>query len=97
VGGDYVLTGPEAVSQAEQVRIIGSIIGREVAFEELTPDEFRQETADTWPRPVVDMLLNAWAATIGHPAYVTTTVADIIGTPPRTYREWVIDNAAAFI
>jgi uncharacterized protein YbjT (DUF2867 family) len=95
-GGDYVLTGPDALSQADQVRIIGEVIGRDVPFEELSPDEFRQQTADTWPRPVVNMLLDAWEATMGHPAYVTTTVSDILGAPPRTYRQWVTDHAAAF-
>jgi uncharacterized protein YbjT (DUF2867 family) len=67
-GGDYVLAGPESLSQAEQVRIIGAAIGRRVRFDELSPDEFRRETAETWPRPVVDMLLSAWAATLGRPA-----------------------------
>ena len=45
-GGDYVLTGPESLSQAEQVSIIGDVIGRRIAFEELSPDEFRRETAE---------------------------------------------------
>ena len=95
-GGDYVLTGPESLSQAEQVRIIGDVLGRRVTFEELTPDEFRHETAGTWPRPVVDMLLDAWAATMGTPAYVSSAVADILGAQPRTFRRWVADNAGAF-
>ena len=60
-GGDYVLTGPESLSQAEQVRIIGAAIGRRIQFEELSPEEFRRETAGSWPGPVVDMLLAAWA------------------------------------
>src|SRR3954471_170744 len=59
-GGDYVLTGPESLSQAEQIRIVGTVVGRQIAFEELTPDEFRRETKETWPASVVDMLLNAW-------------------------------------
>jgi uncharacterized protein YbjT (DUF2867 family) len=67
------------VSQAEQVSIIGDVVGRRTRFEELSPDEFRGETAGTWPRPVVDMLLDAWAATMGRPAFVTTTVQDILG------------------
>ena len=46
---DYVLTGPEALSQAAQVRAIGDAIGRQLRFEELTPDEFRRDTAGTWP------------------------------------------------
>ena len=95
-GGDYVLTGPEALSQAEQVSIIGDAIGRRLRFEELSPDEFRQETQLTWPRPVVDMLLNAWGATIGHPAYMTSTVLDVVGSPPRTFRQWADEHAAAF-
>ena len=96
-GGDYVLTGPESLSQAEQVRIIGDVIGRPIRFEELSPDEFRRETAGSWPRPVVDMLLAAWGATIGRPAFVTSTVSDVLGSPPRPFRQWVADHAAAFI
>jgi uncharacterized protein YbjT (DUF2867 family) len=95
-GGDYVLTGPEALSQADQVRIIGEVIGRPIPFEELSPDEFRSETEGSWPRPAVDMLLGAWGATIGIPAYVTSTVADLLGRPARTFRDWVADNTSAF-
>jgi uncharacterized protein YbjT (DUF2867 family) len=96
VGGDYVLTGPESLSQAEQVSIIGEVLGRRVTFEELTPDEFRTETEGTWPPEARDMLLAAWGATMGRPAYVTTTVSDILGSPTRTFRRWVADHAAAF-
>jgi uncharacterized protein YbjT (DUF2867 family) len=39
-GGDYVLTGPESLSQAGQVHIIGDVLGRRITFEELSPDEF---------------------------------------------------------
>src|SRR3981081_3068658 len=31
-GGDYVLTGPESLSQAEQVRIIGGVFGGRITF-----------------------------------------------------------------
>jgi uncharacterized protein YbjT (DUF2867 family) len=96
-GGDYVLTGPESLSQAEQVRIIGDVLRRPVRFVELTPDQFRNETAGSWPRPAVEMLLAAWGATIGRPAYITSTVFDILGSAPRTFRHWVADHATAFI
>ncbi len=94
-GGDYVLTGPDSLSQAEQVGIIGDVTGRRIRFEELTPDEFRSETAGTWPRPVVDMLLDAWGAAMGRPAYVTATVSDILGSA-RPFRRLVADHATAF-
>ncbi|WP_433133703.1 NAD(P)H-binding protein [Micromonospora sp. CA-240977] len=94
-GGDYVLTGPESLSQAEQVGIIGDVLGRPIVFEDLPPDEFRRETPEA-ARPAVDMLLAAWNAAMGQPAYVTSTVADILGTSPRTFRQWVADHATAF-
>jgi uncharacterized protein YbjT (DUF2867 family) len=95
-GGDYVLTGPESLSQAEQVRVIGATVGRRIQFEELSPEDFRRKTAGSWPAPVVDMLLTAWGATIGRPAFVTSTVFDIVGSPARTFRQWVADHADAF-
>jgi uncharacterized protein YbjT (DUF2867 family) len=96
VGGDYVLTGPESLSQADQVRIIGDVLDRPITFEELSPDEFRSETEGSWPPQVVDMLLAAWGATMGRPAYVTSTVFDILGSAPRSFRQWVADHATAF-
>jgi uncharacterized protein YbjT (DUF2867 family) len=95
-GGDYVLTGPESLSQAEQVSVIGAVLGRPIRFEELSPEEFRREMAGTWPGPVVDMLLDAWGATIGRPAFVTSTVADVVGAPARTFGQWASDHADAF-
>ena len=95
-GGDYVLTGPESLRQAEQVRIIGATIRCSIRFEELSPEEFRRETAGSWPVPLVDMLLAAWGAAIGQPAFVTSTVFDIVGSPARTFRQWVADHADAF-
>jgi uncharacterized protein YbjT (DUF2867 family) len=95
-GEDYVVTGPESLSQVEQVSIIGSVIGRRIAFEELSAKEFRAEMMARAPGPWVDMLLDAWAATIGRSAYVTSTVADVLGSPARTFRQWAADHADVF-
>ncbi|MEU9833192.1 NAD(P)H-binding protein [Streptosporangium sp. NPDC048047] len=94
-GGDYVLTGPEPLTQAEQVRVIGDALGRRLTFEELPPDEFRREAPEA-ARPAVDMLLAAWNAATGHPAYVTSTVSDLLGRPARTFRQWATDHATSF-
>jgi len=71
------------------------VLGRRIKFEELSPDQFRSE-AEGWPRPAVDMLLAAWAATMGRPAFLTSTVFDILGAQPRSFRQWVADHATAF-
>jgi uncharacterized protein YbjT (DUF2867 family) len=93
-GKDYVLTGPQSLTQREQVETIGEVIGRPLRFEEMTPDEARREWAA--PPPVVGMLLNAWAAALGQPALVTSKVEEITGRPPRTFRDWVGDHAQEF-
>ncbi|MEV5644889.1 NAD(P)H-binding protein [Streptomyces flaveolus] len=94
--GDYVLTGAESLTQAAQVNIIGDALERRIAFEEMTPDEFRSLSSATAPSTIVDMLLAAWSAAVGQPAYITTAVADILGTAPRTFRQWAVDHAGAF-
>jgi len=93
---DYVITGPAALSHAEQVRVIGDALGRRLTFHELSPDEFRRETAGSWPPSAVEMLLAAWGAAVGYPAYVTTTVADVTGTPARSFRDWSAAHLESF-
>jgi uncharacterized protein YbjT (DUF2867 family) len=91
---EYVLTGPESLTQREQVASIGEVIGRELRFEELSPEQAPRELP--FPESVMNMLLNAWKAAIGQPAYVTSAVAEVTGRTSRNFREWVSDNSAAF-
>ncbi len=95
-GEDPVITGPQSLTQFEQVNIISEVVGRPLRFEELSPEEARRELLTWMPLPVVSMLLNAWAASIGQPAFVSSAVAEITGTPARTYRDWVFDHASEF-
>jgi uncharacterized protein YbjT (DUF2867 family) len=95
-GGDYVLTGPESLSQRDQLDTIGHAICRSLRIEEMSPDEARREWQPAMPAFVVEMLLDAWAAAIGQPAFVTSTVTEITGTPPRTFFEWANDHFEDF-
>jgi len=94
-GGEYVLTGPESLSQLDQVVTIGEVIGRSLRYEQLAPEEARRELG--FPAPILTMLLDAWAAALGQPAFVTTTVEAITGTRARTFRDWVTDHAGEFV
>lgn len=93
-GAEYVLTGPESLSQLEQVMTIGEVIGRPLRYEEIPPGDAARELG--FPPPVAAMLLDAWAAALGQPAYVTATVGETTGRPARTFREWVGDHAGEF-
>ena len=96
-GADYVVTGPESLTQAEQVHTIGRAIGRSLRVVEISLEEARSALLPVLGSPVVvNMLLNAWHAALGQPAFVTSTCADVTGVPARTFFEWATDHAAEF-
>ncbi len=92
-GAEYVLTGPQSLTQREQVETIGEVLGRPLRMEEISPDEARRELFGGNAPDMVNMLLNAWRAGLGQPAFVTSTVEAVTGRPARTFREWVTDHA----
>jgi uncharacterized protein YbjT (DUF2867 family) len=95
-GRDYLLTGPESLTQREQLAMIGGAIGRTLTFDEVSPDVARREVIAAWPAWVADMLLSAYAAAVDRPALVTSTVQEVTGTRARSFREWASDHAADF-
>jgi uncharacterized protein YbjT (DUF2867 family) len=95
-GMEYVLTGPQSLSQYEQISTIGSVIGRLLRIEEIPAGEARSIGLAGMPAGVVNMLVNAWAAAIGQPAFVTSTVREVTGRDARTFQDWVTANAAEF-
>jgi len=95
-GAEYVLTGPQSLTQFEQISMIGSAIGHSLRIQELSPQEAQKELLTIMPPPVIKMLLDAWAAASGQPAYVSSTVQQVTGTPARTFLQWATDNATSF-
>ena len=98
-GATYRLTGPAALSQAEQVGIIGAALGRPLRWHELTKAEARQRfLADPhFPDDFVDPLLDTHERLLAEPPIgLTSTVADITGHPARTFLGWAREHAADF-
>ena len=95
-GAEYVLTGPESLTQFEQISLIGRVLGGTLRIEEIPLEEARSRWLPTWPESVKKMLLDAWAAAVGQPAFVTSTVEEISGNPARTFFEWAADHADKF-
>jgi uncharacterized protein YbjT (DUF2867 family) len=94
---NYVITGPESLTQLEQLQIIADTIGCPLRYEDLSADQARSALVPPFPLPVMNMLLNAWTAALPQPAYVTTTVADLLGRPAHTFHSWARHNASAFL
>jgi uncharacterized protein YbjT (DUF2867 family) len=47
-------------------------------------------------RTLCENARDAWAAAIGQPAFVTSTVEELTGSPARTFHDWATDHAAQF-
>jgi uncharacterized protein YbjT (DUF2867 family) len=92
----HTLTGPEVLSRADQVRILGAALGRELSFEPTPYAEARRQLlADGRPPALVEALIgsaqNRPASTL-----VTDTVEQLTGHAAHTFRHWATEHTAAF-
>lgn len=94
-GRAYLMTGPESVTQRQQVEAISVAIGRPLDFVELTADEYRQMLS-RWGDGLVDQLLSYLIENNGVPMPVINTVELVTGQPARTFARWACDHAADF-
>jgi uncharacterized protein YbjT (DUF2867 family) len=96
-GHTYVLTGPQSLSQRDKVRIIGEAIGREVLWEEISPQQVREAMlAQGLPVEIPDRLLGYLASRVGQPGPSSTDVEQVLGRPALTFAQWAAEHAAAF-
>ncbi|WP_017588125.1 SDR family oxidoreductase [Nocardiopsis ganjiahuensis] len=95
-GRAYLVTGPEQISQADQVRVIGEVIGVPARWEEQPLDEARTELAEAVGADFADQIIDHWSENLDVPEPVSEDVPRVLGRPGLTFREWVRDHAAAF-
>jgi len=93
----YLLTGPQTLTQVEQVQIISEVISRPLRFEEIAPEAMRSQLLTRLPPAVVDGALTYWARLVTEPELVSPMVEEITGAPARPFREWVRDHASDFL
>lgn len=95
-GRAYPLTGPAWLSQADQVRVIGEVLGRPVRYERVSVDEaFDTMSRSVDPRYVRGML-DIQAKMVGLPPVVLDTVERVTGRPARSFADWVAAHGADF-
>ncbi|GAB2633044.1 SDR family oxidoreductase [Kribbella swartbergensis] len=98
LGETYDLTGPEGLTQAEQVETIARVIGKEMRIEELTPAAARQSMLDLGAdATLADSSVAYWASLVDTPEPVTRTVPRLTGRPALTFAEWAQEHATEFI
>ncbi|MEU9021672.1 NAD(P)H-binding protein [Actinomadura sp. NPDC048394] len=94
VGAKPVLSGPEALTHPEMVEIIGAAAGVPARFEEISPEQAREEMLS---RPymregIVDALLRVRAEAADRDVEISPEVERITGRPARTFAEWAADH-----
>lgn len=96
-GHTYVLTGPQSLSQRERVRLIGEAIGKQVLWEEISPQQVREAMlAQGLPEDIPDRLLGYLASLDQQPGPSSTDVSQVLGHRALTFAEWAVEHAAAF-
>ncbi|MBH5335278.1 NAD(P)H-binding protein [Streptomyces pactum] len=96
VGEAPVLTGPESLTQAEQVRLIGEALGRPLRYREIPPEvALERMTGPHLTREIAGSLLRMYAAAVDRPAEISPETERITGHPGRGYARWAADRAPA--
>ncbi|MGW1344282.1 SDR family oxidoreductase [Kribbella sp. NPDC002412] len=97
IGQTYEVTGPEVLTQTEQVQTIAQAIGKNMRVEELTATDARQAMLNQGADPALaDSAVTYWASLVANPEPVTPTVAQLTGRPALTFAEWTEEHAAEF-
>jgi uncharacterized protein YbjT (DUF2867 family) len=91
------ISGPEVLTPADMVRIIGGAIGRDITLIPLTEDEAREQwRKEGFPDDVIDFFVWAHGNTPEIGYTVAPTVPDVTGRPARTLAQWAAENADRF-
>ncbi|GGV70107.1 NAD(P)-dependent oxidoreductase [Streptomyces longisporoflavus] len=90
----FVLTGPEALTDAEVADKVSSALGRPVGRAELPPDSLAaaMRSQGLPPRFADDIAFLVKEVAAGSQATITTTVRDITGRPARTFDDFLAAN-----
>ncbi|MER6048658.1 NAD(P)H-binding protein [Streptomyces sp. NPDC001793] len=92
------LTGPEVLTNAQQVAAIAEVVGRPVRIERISEEEAAEAMAGPhFPLAAARELVGLFGSTVDAPAFpVTDTVERVTGRPARTFAQWARDHAADF-
>ncbi|ADD45242.1 NAD(P)H-binding protein [Stackebrandtia nassauensis] len=99
LGRKPVLTGPDYLSHAELVTILGKVLDRPLRYREIGLEPAAELIAASGlPSAMVASLIARYAVFNGRPPQpsITHEVPDILGRPARSFERWARDHAAVF-
>jgi uncharacterized protein YbjT (DUF2867 family) len=95
-GEAYRLSGPQSLLPADQLQVLGDVLGRGLTLEGQSNEDARTEMEASMPVEYVDAFFSFNVEGTLDESNVLPTVEEVTGVPPRTFREWARLHAAAF-
>ena len=98
-GKKYVVTGGESLSNADIAKTLSEILGRTINYVDVPEDRARQQMIDSkMPEWMVNMVMELnQISKAGYVADVRPTVEQVTGRKPITFKQFAIENKAAFM
>jgi uncharacterized protein YbjT (DUF2867 family) len=96
-GETYRVSGPEALTPADQVAVVAEVLGRNLRFEAVPDDEARATLPGQVGQAYADAQFDIFR---DHPQYeseIQPTVEQILGRPPGRLRGWAERNRARLL
>lgn len=93
----YALTGPAPVTARRQVEAIAAVLGREIAFAEISRWQAHAQMAAVFGAEAADAVLDVMGGDVNDELLrVRDTVAQVTGRSARSFAQWASENAHAF-
>lgn len=96
LGRSHALSGPEALTPAEQVLILGAALGRPLRLEGQVGAEVEEELAKLFPPSFVEAQLRFFEKGEFDDSRVVPAVQEIAGRPSRTFASWAAAHVDLF-
>ncbi|WP_054707092.1 NAD(P)H-binding protein [Bacillus sp. JCM 19041] len=93
----YLLTGKEALSRREAVQTISEVLGKPIAFKEMTEQEARLNwEAQGYGHEDIEFFVLMGKNPPKEGSMILPTVEQVIGRPARSFSDWVVEHKTAF-
>lgn len=97
LGRRVPLTGPQAMTNAELVDVIGDVLNRPLRYREVPPELVRQRFIGLgFSAQFADAYTALLEATVSEPALVTHEVEKILGRPPQSFGDAIREHRELF-
>lgn len=95
VGRAYTLTGPEALDHYQAAGVLSEVAGRPVEYRAVADDVFRTILRERGRREAeVEVIVRAYGSMRdGWRIEATDTVAELLGRPPTSFRDFAAEHA----